>query len=199
MHILLLSTSDRRGFSVLQSALSRNYTVTVLTPQTSHASYHPSLTLITGSPTSQHDLEVALQTPTSPEAIILAFDQADVLVVATRALLSAVKYVHRRNHEAVKAPCSDTTLPLRLVFSYGDATQIGSDDYNRIDAIVRESGLPFVAAPCPRLPRQCIATIRVSPGDGRGAAWLAAVKRDDFALLPIHVVQETRSTLEALV
>ncbi|KAF4993297.1 hypothetical protein FGRMN_6564 [Fusarium graminum] len=188
MHILLLSTSDRRGSLILHSALSRNYTVTVLTPQTSHAFYHTSLTLTTGSPTAQHDLEAALQTPTSPEAIVLAFDQADVLEIATRALLTAVKSVHRRTHEIVKAPCSDTTLPLRLVFSCCDAARIGLDDYTTIDAIVRESGLPFVAAQWPRLPRESMETIRASPGDGRGAAWLAAVKRE-----PIHVVQETRS------
>ncbi|KAF5661306.1 hypothetical protein FHETE_8540 [Fusarium heterosporum] len=189
MHILLLSTSDRRGSLILQSALSRNYTVTILTPQTSHAFYHASVTFTTGSPTAQHDLEAALQTPTSPEAIVLAFDQVDVLEMATRALLSAVKSVHRGTHETVKAPCSDTTLPLRLVFSCCDAAHIGLDDYNRIDAIVRESGLPFVAAQWPRLPQESIETIRASPGDGRGAAWLAAVKRE-----PFHVAQETRSS-----
>jgi hypothetical protein len=191
MHILLLSTSDRKGSLILQSALSRNYTVTVLTPQPSYPSYHPDVTLITGSPICQYDLEAALQTPTSPEAVILAFDRADVLEMTTRALLNAVESVHRI-HDTTKTLHSDMSLPFRLVFSPCDTTPIGVEEYYRVDAIVRESGLPFVLAPCIRLDREPIESLRVSPCDGRGAAWLAAIKRKSTAHLPVDRVQENK-------
>lgn len=183
MHILLLlTTPDRKGSLILKSALSRNYTVTVLTPRPSYLPYHANVTLITGSSTSQYDLEAALQTPTSPEAVILAFDRAGVLEISTRALLSAVESVHRL-HDTSKALHSDTSLPFRLVFSPCDATPIGAEVYHKVDAIVRESGLPFVLAPCIRLAREPIETLRVSPCDGRGATWLAAINRGSTAHL----------------
>ncbi|KAG5659311.1 hypothetical protein KAF25_000513 [Fusarium avenaceum] len=192
MHILLLlTTPDRKGSLILQSALSRNYTVTVLTPRPSYLVYHANVTLITGSSTSQYDLEAALQTPTSPEAVILAFDQAGVLEMSTRALLSAVESVHRLR-DTSKALHSDTSLPFRLVFSPCDTTPIGAEAYHKVDAIVRESGLPFVLAPCVRLAREPIETPRVSPCDGRGATWLAAINRGSTAHLLADRVQENR-------
>ncbi|CAJ0555177.1 Ff.00g052420.m01.CDS01 [Fusarium sp. VM40] len=190
MHILLLlTTSDRKGSLILKSALSRNYTVTVLTPRPSYLPYHANATLIAGSPTSQYDLEAALQTPTSPEAVILAFDRAGVLEMSTRALLSAVESVHRL-HDTSKALHSHTSLPFRLVFSPCDATPIRAEAYHKVDAIVRESGLPFVLAPRIRLAREPIETLRVSPCDGRGATWLAAINKGSTAHLLAGRVQE---------
>ncbi|SPJ78544.1 uncharacterized protein FTOL_06933 [Fusarium torulosum] len=193
MHILLLlpSTPDRKGSLILHSALSRNYTVTVLTPQPSYPSYHTNVTLITGSPTSQYDLEAALQTPTSPEAVILAFDRADVLEMSTRALLNAVKSVHHL-HDTTRALHSDMSLPFRLVFSPCGTTPIRAEEYHRVDAIVRESGLPFVLAPSIRLDREPTGSVRVSPCDGRGAAWLAAIKRESIANLLVDKIQENK-------
>ncbi|KAM0286619.1 hypothetical protein ACHAO9_008052 [Fusarium lateritium] len=191
MHILLLSTSDRKGSLILQSALSRNFTVTILTPRPSCSSYYTNVTLITGSPTSQYDVEVALQTPAFPEAIILAFDRVDVLEIATRALLNAVKSVHRVQDTTGASP-SAMSLPFRLVFNLCDATQTGFRERDVVDAVVRESGLPFVLTPRPRLAREPIKTLRVSPCDGRGAAWLAAIKRDSTVHLLADRVQENK-------
>ncbi|KAF4970470.1 hypothetical protein FSARC_2489 [Fusarium sarcochroum] len=185
MHILLLGASDHNSSQILQSALSRNYTVTVLVRHELGTSYHPNLTLVTGSPTSQHDLEAALQTPTPPEAVIVALGHDDVLESITQALLNAIKGVQFRNQskgfvsspQGVKASCLSMPLPFRLVFSPTDAMRIGPDDHTRVDSIVRESGLPFALARPPRLIREPRKSVRASPGDGRSAAWLAAVTR----------------------
>ncbi|KAF4955066.1 hypothetical protein FGADI_4811 [Fusarium gaditjirri] len=73
MHILLLSSPNHNSARIIQSALSLKFTITFLTPQTSQVPHHANVTLINGLPASQHDLEIALQTPTPPEAVILAF------------------------------------------------------------------------------------------------------------------------------
>ncbi|KAJ4269587.1 hypothetical protein NW762_001254 [Fusarium torreyae] len=179
MHILLLGASDYNSSQILQSALSRNYTVTVLVRHELSTSYHPNLTLVTGSPTSQHDLEAALQTPTPPEAIIVALGHDDILESITRALLNAIKSVQHpyQSNGLASSPQRVMPLPLRLVFSPNDAMRIGPDEHNRVDAIVRASGLPFVLAQSPRLIRERPKSVRASPSDGRGAAWLAAVTR----------------------
>ncbi|GKU05271.1 hypothetical protein FLAG1_08754 [Fusarium langsethiae] len=176
MHILLLSTSDQNGSSVLQSAISRNYTVTVLLPYGSYSPSHANVTLVTGSSTSQHDLEAALQTPTFPEAVVVAFDHANIWELVARELLKAIAAVNLRTRTERKSSCSKISLPFRLVFTHSNAAQMGRADYNRVDAIVRESGLLFVPAQRSRISK-ILSTIRASPCDGRGVAWMAAVKR----------------------
>ncbi|KAH6966850.1 hypothetical protein EDB82DRAFT_517311 [Fusarium venenatum] len=179
MHILLLSTSDQNGSSVLQYAISRNYTVTALLPYGSYSSDHANITLITGSSTSQRDLEAALQTPTFPEAVVVAFDHTNIWELVARALLKAITAVNLRKRTELKSSCSKTSLPFRLVFTHSNAAQMGRHDYNRVDAIVRESGLPFVLAQRPRISK-ISRIIRASPCDGRGVAWMAAIKRDSM-------------------
>ncbi|CAF3482860.1 hypothetical protein SNK03_012683 [Fusarium graminearum] len=180
MHILLLSTSDQNGSAVLQSAISRNYTVTALLPYGSYSPSHANVILVTGSSTSQHDLETALQTPMFPEAIVIAFDHANLWELVARALLKAIAAVNLRKRTEWKSSYSQISLPFRLVFTHSNATQMGRDDYNRVDAIVRDSGLPFVLAPNSRVSKMP-KTIRASPCDGRGVAWMAAVKRVSMA------------------
>ncbi|KAL4727667.1 hypothetical protein ACLX1H_004352 [Fusarium chlamydosporum] len=188
MHILLLSTSDQNGSLILQSALSRHYTVTVLLPRGWYTPSHANVTLVTGLPTSQDDLEAALQTPAPPEAIVVAFDHVNIWELVARALLSAIKAVDLRDRTERKTSCSEMSLPRRLVFTHSNATQMGQEDYKRVNVIVRESGLPFVAAQRPHIegiPR----TIRASPCDGRGIAWMAAVKKVKMTQMTVKAVQ----------
>ncbi|KAF4453206.1 hypothetical protein F53441_4079 [Fusarium austroafricanum] len=173
MHILLLSASDHNSSRILQSALSRNFTVTFLTPHSAYTRHHPNVTLINGLPASQHHLEDALQTPTYPEAVILAFYNTHVLEAVATTLLSALKAVNIREQAKTEVPIS---LPLRLVFIQSNTTQLESDSRKRIDTLIHESGLPFVLSQCPRLARELPAIIRASPGDGRSDTWLAALK-----------------------
>ncbi|KAH7237585.1 uncharacterized protein BKA55DRAFT_577853 [Fusarium redolens] len=190
MHILLLSSSNHNSTRIIQSALSRNFTITFLTPQTSYIPHHANVTLATGLPASQHDLETALQTPKPPEAVILAFYNAHVLEAVTHTLIRALKAVHiaKLNEEKDSA-----AMPLRLVFIQSNAMQLGADGCNRIDKIVRESGLPFDLAQCPRLAGELSCTVRTSPEEGRVATWLANVKKARMAHLVVDKAQENRS------
>ncbi|RBR14279.1 hypothetical protein FVER53590_11527 [Fusarium verticillioides] len=174
MHILLLCSSNHNSARIIQSALSRNFTISFLTPQTSQVPHHASVTLVNGLPASQHDLEMALQTPKPPEAVILAFYNTHVLEAVTHNLVRALKAIQTAKANEEK---ETVAMPLRLVFIQSNAMQLEADGYKRVDRIVRESGLPFDLAQCPRLAGQLPATIRTSPEQGRVAAWLATVKK----------------------
>jgi len=196
MHILLLSTSHQNRSLIAQSALSRNYTVTMLLPRGSYIPNEANVTIVTGSPTCQHHLEAALQTPKVPEAIIVAFDDASIWESVTRALVNAIKAVHLRARTECKASCSSISLPLRLVFTHSSVKQMRQDDFNRVDTIVQESALPFVSVQCQ--PRQdTTSSIRASPCDGRGLAWMAAVKRANMTKVPS--LTETSLPLEVTI
>jgi hypothetical protein len=163
----------------------------LLLPYGSYTRSHANVTLVTGSSTSQRDLEAALQTPTPPEAVVVAFDHANIWELVARALLDAINAVNLRKRTEWKTSCSKISLPLRLVFTHSNVTQIGRDDYNRVDAIVQESGLPFVLAQHPRLSK-IPGTIRASPCDGRGIAWMAAAKRVSMTQLLVDTVQNDK-------
>lgn len=148
MHILLLSSSNHNSARIIQSALSRNFTITFLTPQTSQIPHHANVTLINGLPASQHDLEIALQTPNPPEAVILAFYNTHVLEAVTHTLVRALRAIQSAKVNEEKEAVA---LPLRLVFIQSNAMQLEVDGYKKVDKIVRESGLPFDLAQCPRV------------------------------------------------
>ncbi|KAI7765558.1 hypothetical protein ACKAV7_010563 [Fusarium commune] len=190
MHILLLSSSNHNSARIIQSALSRNFTITFLTPQTSQIPHHANVTLINGLPASQHDLEIALQTPKPPEAVILAFYNTHVLEAVTHTLVRALKAIQTAKVNEEK---DSAAMPLRLVFIQSNAMQLEADGYKRVDKIVRESGLPFDLAQCPRLAGELSATIRASPEEGRVAAWLATVKKARMAHFPVDKTRENKS------
>ncbi|KAF4986034.1 hypothetical protein FDECE_16161 [Fusarium decemcellulare] len=207
MHILLIGASGRNGSLILQSALSRDYTVTALVRSLSASSLpsHPNLTLIAGSPISQSDLEGALQSPASPDAVIVALGHRrtgdspfappapdcphDLMESTTRSLLNAIQAVRPskqpkiivNSSQGVGASLSSMFFALRLVFNYSKAMRMGLEDHAKVDAIVRESGLPFVLArPC-RLSEGPAQSVRAWPDDGRGASWFATVSRASVA------------------
>ncbi|KAF5556206.1 N domain-containing protein [Fusarium mexicanum] len=190
MHILLLSSSNHNSARIIQSALFRNFTIAFLTPQLSQFPHHPDVTLINGLPASQHDLEIALQTPKPPEAVILAFYNTHVLEAVTHTLIRALKAIQTTKVNEEK---DSTAMPLRLVFIQSNAMQLEADGYKRVDKIVRESGLPFDLAQCPRLTGELSAAVRASPGEGRVAAWLATVKKARMAHFQQDKARENKS------
>ncbi|KAI1039273.1 hypothetical protein LB505_007382 [Fusarium chuoi] len=191
MHILLLSSSNHNSARIIQSALSRNFTIAFLTPQASQIPHHANVTPINGLPASQHDLEIALQTPKPPEAVILAFYNTHVLEAVTHTLVRALKAIQTaKENEEMEAAAA---MPLRLVFIQSNAMQLDADGYKRVDKIIRESGLPFDLAQCPRLAGELSATVRASPEEGRVAAWLATVKKARMAQFPQDKVRGNKS------
>ncbi|KAL7810958.1 NAD(P)-binding protein [Trichoderma aethiopicum] len=77
MHIFVSGATGRNGRIVLSNALSRGHSVTVLArnPSSSSLPSHPNLTIIQGTPFSEQDVQKALTTPRSPDAIITTLNQ----------------------------------------------------------------------------------------------------------------------------
>ncbi|KAI8718412.1 NAD(P)-bd-dom domain-containing protein [Fusarium sp. LHS14.1] len=207
MHVLLLGASGRNGSLILQSALKRGYTVTALVRNPSvFTESSPNLTLVTGSPISQPDLEAALQSPTPPDAVIFALGHRkagtlpfsatatdcphDLMESSTKALLNAIKAANLakqpklivNSSQGVGDSMASLSAPMRFILNYSKALRTGLDDHTKVDALVRESGLPFVLARACRLTEGSVATIRAWPDDGRDApGWSAAVSRASVA------------------
>lgn len=59
--------------------------------------------------------------------------------------------------------------------------KIAVKDHNRMDDLIRNSGLPFVFARPARLTEGPAEAVRVWPDDGRGVGWNAAISRDSLA------------------
>ncbi|WAO89175.1 NAD(P)-bd-dom domain-containing protein [Fusarium falciforme] len=215
MHIFLLGASGRNGSLILQSALKRGYTVTALVRNPSiFTNTSPNLTLVTGSPTSQPDLEVALQSPTPPDTVIFALGHRktgtspfaatapdcphDLMESSTKALLNAIKATNLikqpklivNSSQGVGASMASLSAPIRFALNYSKALRTGLDDHTNVDALVRESGLPFVLARACRLTEGAVTTIRAWPDDGRGApGWSAAVSRASVAEWLVDAVE----------
>ncbi|RSL66318.1 hypothetical protein CEP54_003833 [Fusarium duplospermum] len=215
MHIILLGASGRNGSLILQSALKRGYTVTaIIRNPSAFTNTSPNLTLVTGSPTSQHDIETALRSPTPPDAVIVSLGHRragtslfsatapdcphDLMESSTKALLSAIKAANLtkqpklivNSSQGVGASMTSLSVPLRFIMNYSKALRTGLDDHTNVDALVRESGLPFVLArPC-RLTEGPAITIRAWPDDGNGApGWSAAVSRASVAEWLVDAVE----------
>ncbi|RSL93826.1 hypothetical protein CEP52_013021 [Fusarium oligoseptatum] len=215
MHILLLGASGRNGSLVLQSALKRGHTVTALVRNPStFTNTSPNLTLVTGSPTSQPDIETALQSPTPPDAVIVALGHRkagtspfastaldcphDLMESSTKVLLNAIKAANLtkqpklivNSSQGVGASMASLSAPMRFVLNYSKALRTGLDDHTNVDALVRQSGLPFVLArPC-RLTEGPATTVRAWPDDGNGApGWSAAVSRASVAEWLVDAVE----------
>lgn len=110
--------------------------------------------------------------------------------------MNAIKAVHLRARTECKAPCSSMSLPLRLVFTHSSVKQMRRDDFNKVDTIVQESTLPFVLVQC-QLRQDTTNSIRASPCNARGLAWMDAVKRANMAETPS--LTDTSLSLEVTV
>ncbi|KAJ6441778.1 TrkA-N domain-containingdehydrogenase [Purpureocillium lavendulum] len=110
MHIYIAGASGRNGRLVLQEALERGHTVTALVRTPSSLPPHPNLTVISGTPASQADVERGLVTPRPAAAVITALgarrtsdspfaplrpddSPPDLLASTTRVLLAAIARV----------------------------------------------------------------------------------------------------------
>ncbi|KAM5345760.1 hypothetical protein ACJ41O_011621 [Fusarium nematophilum] len=218
MHILLLGATGRNGSLILQSALSRNHSVTALVrnPSSFPTPHSSLLTLVAGSPTSQSDLEAALlQLPHPPDAVIVALghrrtgespfaDPApdcppDLVESAVRAVLAAVKAVKPdrqpkivvNSSQGVGSSWSSMTAPFRFVFTHSKAMRQGLEDHAKADALVRESGLAFVLARPVRLTEGPAGNVRSWPDDGRGAPWFTPITRASVAEWLVDAVEGT--------
>lgn len=219
MHILILGGSGRNGRLIIQAALARDHSVTALVrdPDSlpSALAAHARLTIVRGTPTSQSDIEAALRTPAAPQAVIsslsirrtsdspwapLAPDSpANLMSLSISALVCALRDAASdpppklvvNSSLGVGASFDAMLLPLRLIFRH-TTMRIGLRDHERVDDIVRKSGLPFVL-PRPAALRNSDADcpVKVWPDNGRGMPWLGALTRESLAEWMVDAAEKT--------
>lgn len=213
MHFYITGGSGRNGSLVTADALARGHTVTALVRNPSSASLptHANLTLIQGSPLVQSDVQRALATPTLPDSIISTLSLArtstspfaplradtteDFMSRATTVLLAAVDAAFGSNTARPKIVINSTlgagdswgsmSWAFRLLFSQ-TPMRFGVADHNRIDGIVRRSGLRFVLARAGRLAEQKnegepVAAVKALPDNGKGLGMMDALTRQSLA------------------
>ncbi|PTB70034.1 NAD(P)-binding protein [Trichoderma citrinoviride] len=134
MHIFISGATGRNGRIVLDNALSRGHSVTVLArnPSSSSLPSHPNLTIIQGTPFSEKDVLKALTTPRPPTAIITTLNQRrtsespfaplspdsppDLLASTTKTLLAALTTLLHQQGQAFPAAAA-AALPKIVVNS----------------------------------------------------------------------------------
>ncbi|KAK7418108.1 hypothetical protein QQZ08_011395 [Neonectria magnoliae] len=215
MHIFILGATGQNGQLIVKSAIAKSHTVTAMVRNPSSSLPRDSnLTIVSGSTTSQADLEAAMRSPHQPDAIIIALGHRrsgsspfsapapdsphDLFESTTRALVSAIKAVGFttppklviNSAQGVGPSWKSMALPVRFIFSHSPAMRIGLADHGRMDAVVRESGLPFVLARPTGLMSGPTRDVRVWPEDGKGAAWISTITRESLAAWLVNAVEK---------
>ncbi|KAI5456367.1 hypothetical protein BGZ63DRAFT_409064 [Mariannaea sp. PMI_226] len=218
MHILVLGATGRNGQLIVNSALSRNHTVTALVRDPSKAvlQQHPNLHLVRGSPTSQSDIESALQSSSSApiNAVIFALGHRrlsgspfsapapdcphDLMETSAKALIAAIRACSTlptqpkliiNSSQGVGESWNSMALPIKFIFSHATAMKMGLKDHERMDAVVRESGMPFVLGRPTVLKEGEPKPVRAWPDDGNGMPWMPSITRESLAEWLVDAVE----------
>ncbi|KAL7958085.1 hypothetical protein V8C34DRAFT_324604 [Trichoderma compactum] len=203
MHIFISGATGRNGRIALDNALSRNHTVTVLTRNPSSLPSTPNLTIVRGSPSSQQDVQAALSTPTTPSTILITLNQRrtsdnpfaplspdsppNLFASTTSVLLAAIAATPFTRPPKIivnsifGARESWKTLgwAFRAVLSHS-TIKFAVKDHNNMDALIRESGVPFVFARAPRLTDGPAAQVKVWPDNGQGCGCNVTLSRESL-------------------
>lgn len=203
MHFFISGATGRNGTIAMQYALSRDHTVTILTRNPSAVVAHPNLTVVKGTPTSQADVEKALQTPRRPQAIISLINPrrtsenlfaplapespVDLLEDTANILVAAVKAVFADKSESMPKLIINSSLgvgsswsglPLIFRFIFFISTmRLTIRDHDNMDKVIRASGLPFVLARPARLDDAAVSELKVLPDNGKGVGLSTAASR----------------------
>lgn len=79
MHLLVLGGSGRTGQLIVEEALSKGHSVTVLVRSLSSVAARPGLTPVQGTPMKREDITRAFEAlPTRPEAVLVALSMRRV-------------------------------------------------------------------------------------------------------------------------
>ncbi|KAJ4152366.1 hypothetical protein NW754_004159 [Fusarium falciforme] len=183
MHIFVIGGTGRNGSLAIQEALSRGHTVTALVrnPSTTSLPSHTNLTL---PPKAIISALAQVRTSESPFAALRPDTTPDFLTSSMRVLLVAISQANLpykpklviNSAQGVGSSWRSMNLPGKIIFSHG-SMGIGLKDHNKLDQLVRDSGLPFVSPrPC-MLAEGDVRDVKVWPEDGKGCAWMPSITR----------------------
>lgn len=204
MHIFIIGGSGRNGRLIVQAALAKGHTVTALVRNPDSQTSQPGITYIKGTPSSQTDVERALTTPQPPSAIMIALNARrttenpfaplaadsppDLISASTKTLLAALANVALprqpkliiNSSQGAGSSWGNMIFPVRILMHHS-TMRVGIEDHNKVDALVRETGLKFV------MPRPCMlaegpaADVKVWPDNGKGAPLIPKITRESLA------------------
>ncbi|KAL6854144.1 NAD(P)-binding protein [Trichoderma novae-zelandiae] len=191
MHIFISGATGRNGRIVLDNALARGHSVTVLARDPSSSPLPSHLNLA-------QDVEKALTTPRPPNTIITTLNQRrisenpfsalspdsppDLLASTTKTLLAALTTLLQTSPPIFPRGTPPPPPPKKnhRQFPLRGPRIIAVKDHNDMDRSVRESGFAFVLARAARLTDGPAREVRVWPDDGEGCGWNAAVGRESL-------------------
>ncbi|KAL7944634.1 hypothetical protein V8C42DRAFT_358341 [Trichoderma barbatum] len=212
MHIFISGATGRNGRIALDNALSRGHTVTVLARNQSSLPSHPNLTIIQGSPSSPQAVQAALSTPSPPSTIITTLNQRrtsenpfaplspdsppDLLASTASVLLAAIAAtpfvrppkIIVNSLFGARDSWNSLSWPFRAVMSHS-TMKIALKDHDKMDVLIRESGLPFVFARPARLTEGPAAKVKVWPDDGEGCGWNAVISRESLGAWMVRAAE----------
>ncbi|KAE9362826.1 NAD(P)-binding protein [Stipitochalara longipes BDJ] len=207
MHVLLLGATGRTGSLILKDALSRNHTITVLARNTASINPTPGLTVISGSPMNEQDIDKAITaSPKLPDAIIIALASVRetdspfskptspprLMTDTHAAVLSAMKTHGIRRLITISAfgvgdSNSQVFWPMKMVLNHSSMA-FAFEDHNAVEALVRKTADEWERGKLQwTLVRPCMlkdaeaGEVKVLGEQGKGVGLLPSVSRETVA------------------
>jgi putative NADH-flavin reductase len=211
MQILLLGATGRTGNLILASALSKNHAVTVLVREHSSLTSTPRLTIITGSPMAEQDVEKAIKAaPELPDAVVIALASVRetdspfskpsspprLMTESHERVLEAMKKFGIKRLITISAfgvgdSNSNVYWPMRMMLNHSPMA-FAFSDHNAVEALVRKTADEWEEIPQGErlewtLVRPCMLNdgelreAKVLGGQEKGAGLLASISRASVA------------------
>ncbi|KAH6896927.1 hypothetical protein B0T10DRAFT_475449 [Thelonectria olida] len=123
----------------------------------------------------------------------------DLLETSTKALVAAIRACNFpmqpklviNSSQGVGPSWSSMALPIKFIFSHAAAMKMGLKDHERVDALVRESGMPFVLGRPTVLTEGAAKTVRAWADDGKGMPWMPSITRESLAEWLVDAVEKS--------
>ncbi|KAH8749176.1 NADH(P)-binding-domain-containing protein [Hyaloscypha sp. PMI_1271] len=200
MQILLLGATGRTGNLILASALSKNHAVTVLVREPSSLTSTPGLTIITGSPMAEQDVEQAIKAaPKLPDAVIIALASVRetdspfskptspprLMTESHERVLEAMKKFGIKRLITISAfgvgdSNPNVCWPMRMMLNHSPMA-FAFSDHNAWEEIPQGERLEWtLVRPC-MLNDGELREAKVLGGQGKGAGLLASISRASVA------------------
>ncbi|THV90207.1 hypothetical protein D6D02_05896 [Aureobasidium pullulans] len=212
-NILLIGATGRTGRLVLESALTRGYTVTALIRPSSSLPSHPSLTISRGSPLETSDITTALATTDGSVVIISTLGQTRTsgnpfaattspplfMSASATTVVEAIKRQPANKVQKViimsmfgtNSSFANLNCLMRATMTYSNMKQT-LEDQNAVDKAIKQSGVVFVMPRPAMLRGEDAMPVKILGDAGEKAGFMPSVSPKSVAefMLDAAVNQE---------
>ncbi|KAI1186416.1 hypothetical protein F5B17DRAFT_361695 [Nemania serpens] len=210
MHLLVLGGSGRTGQLIVEEALSKGHSVTVLVRSLSSVAARPGLTPVQGTPMKREDITRAFEAlPTRPEAVLVALsmrrvsdspfaavspDTPDRIMEESVANAISVmkdfgiKRIIILSQWGAGSSFSSVNLLFRAMFKHTNMKH-GLAAHNAVDEEIRQAGVEFAQVRACVLADGDAAPIRLYPDDGEAIGCLPKITRASVARFMVEACE----------